>query len=210
VAFAEYHCSICNLWMSKEDHPFHCNYCGFCRLRGKSKASYQHCSHCNMCILEHVIHDHNCQKDKYKTNCPICFEDLFSSRTAIHEMNCGHSIHWHCFQTLNHNTLDTAADYSSRCPLCKKTADSHELMRPTWNAIATAIQIQPIPPEYAQVVTIFCNDCNVKCTCRPWHFLGVQCTECRSFNTSIIETVFTGEAAVEYLRRSDEQTNGST
>ena len=127
-------------------------------------------------------------------------------------MNCGHSIHWTCFQKLIGNTMDSTdsssnrmartflGEYSSRCPLCKKTADDHEEMRPTWNGLAIAIKMQPVPSQYAKVVTIFCNDCEKKCIHRPWHFLGVQCVECHSFNTSIVDTEFTGEAAAAFLR----------
>jgi len=212
VRFGEYHCSICNLWMSEDNHPFHCTYCGFCRIRGQNKAPFQHCHQCGMCILEEAIHDHNCQKEKYKTNCPICFEDLFSSRTAVHEMNCGHSIHWNCFQKLMNNTTDIPDttisrtflhEYTLRCPLCKKSADPHEEMRPMWDALATAIRLQPVPSQYAQVVTILCNDCENKAIHRPWHFLGVQCMECLSFNTVIVETELSGEAAVAFLRGLD-------
>ena len=55
------------------------------------------------------------------SNCPVCQEDLFSSRDASHELPCGHAIHWHCFQEL--------AGHDSRCPICKKTAETHERMK---------------------------------------------------------------------------------
>merc|ERR1719410_541495 len=32
VLFGEYHCNICNLWMSNGEKPYHCNACGFCRV----------------------------------------------------------------------------------------------------------------------------------------------------------------------------------
>jgi RING finger/CHY zinc finger protein 1 len=80
-------------------------------------------------------------------------------------------------------------------------------MRPTWDALAFAIRLQPVPSEYVKVVTIFCNDCEKKGIHRPWHFLGVQCIECLSFNTSIVETELSGEAAVAFLRGSESHEN---
>ena len=67
-------------------------------------------------------------------SCPVCQEDLFSSRDASHELPCGHAIHWHCFRQL--------AGHDSRCPICKKTAETHDRMKPTWDAIAMGIALQ--------------------------------------------------------------------
>jgi len=64
----------------------------------------------------------------------VCQEDLFSSRDASHELPCGHAIHWHCFRQL--------AGHDSRCPICKKTAETHDRMRPTWDAMAMGIALQ--------------------------------------------------------------------
>ena len=106
-----------------------------------------------MCIDKELFADHNCQVGKYMSNCPVCQEDLFSSRDASHELPCGHAIHWHCFREL--------ASHDSRCPCCKKTAETHERMKPTWDAMAMGIALQPVPLELAKLVTIKCNDCEV-------------------------------------------------
>lgn len=87
-----------------------------------------------MCVDKELFNDHNCQVGKYMSNCPVCQEDLFSSRDASHELPCGHAIHWHCFREL--------ASHDSRCPCCKKTAETHERMKPTWDAIAMGIALQ--------------------------------------------------------------------
>lgn len=125
------------------------------------------------------------------SNCPVCQEDLFSSRNASHEMPCGHAIHWHCFKEM--------AKFDSRCPICKKTAESYEQMAPTWNAMAMAIALQPVPPEMAKVVSILCSDCEVRQENRSWHFFGVQCQYCTSFNTVVLETKLSGIQAAEFL-----------
>lgn len=92
VQFGAYHCNICNLWMSDTEDPYHCHKCGFCRVGGRE--NFRHCDDCGMCIDAFLFDDHNCKSGKYMSNCPVCQEDLFSSRMASHEMPCGHAIHW--------------------------------------------------------------------------------------------------------------------
>jgi len=129
------------------------------------------------------------------SNCPVCQEDLFSSRDASHELPCGHAIHWHCFREL--------ASHDSRCPMCKKTAETHERMKPTWDAMAMGIALQPVPPELCKVVTVKCNDCEDVQVNRGWHFLGVQCARCESFNTVVERITMMGQEAHEFLLRED-------
>jgi len=189
IQFGAYHCSICNLWMSDDEHPYHCPDCGFCRVGGAE--NFRHCHDCGMCIDRTLYDNHNCKVGKYKSNCPVCQEYLFSSRSASHEMPCGHAIHWDCFRQL--------AAHDSRCPVCKKTAETKERMMPTWNAMAAGVALQPVPPELARVVNIVCNDCEEMDYGRAWHFLGVQCRYCSSFNTVVDRIVMSGEEAHNFL-----------
>jgi len=201
IQFGEYHCSICNLWMSNDEKPYHCPDCGFCRVGGAE--NFQHCHDCGMCIDKTLYSNHNCKSGKYKSNCPVCQEYLFSSRSASHEMPCGHAIHWECFRNL--------ATHDSRCPVCKKTAETKERMMPTWNAMASGITLQPVPPELARVVNITCVDCETLEDARAWHFIGVQCRSCSSFNTVVDRIVMSGEEANDFLEalqtRSDLSNN---
>ena len=89
--------------------------------------------------------------------------------------------------------------FDTRCPVCKKTAETHDQMEQTWAAIAMGIALQPVPPDMARVVNISCNDCEKKGTHQRWHFLGVQCQFCTGFNTTVDETVMTGPQAADYL-----------
>lgn len=68
--------------MSAQENPYHCKDCGFCRVGGQDM--FRHCDGCGMCIDVEVFHDHNCQSGKYMANCPVCYEDLFSSRNLTH------------------------------------------------------------------------------------------------------------------------------
>lgn len=175
--------------MSSRENPYHCLDCGFCRVGGRQ--NFKHCDDCGMCIDALLFDDHNCKAGKYMSNCPVCQEDLFSSRYASHEMPCGHAIHWHCFKELT--------SYDTRCPVCKKTAETPEHMASTWSAIAMGIALQPVPPDMARVVNILCNDCEKADTNRRWHFLGVRCMNCLSFNTNCEQIVMQGRDAAAFL-----------
>lgn len=185
--------------MSSAEDPYHCIDCGFCRVGGRE--NFTHCHDCGMCIDAILFNDHNCNAGKYMSNCPVCQEDLFSSRCASHEMPCGHAIHWHCFRELT--------SFDTRCPVCKKTAETHEQMAPTWSAMAVGIALQPVPPEMTRVVHISCNDCGELDDGRRWHFLGVQCLKCSSFNTTIEKTVLVGKDAAAYLGDDADGMNGT-
>lgn len=182
IQFGEYHCGICNLWMVESKKPFHCNDCGFCRVGGRE--AFRHCHQCCMCISVNVYDDHNCMKDKYKNNCPVCREDMFSSRQSPQDLPCGHAIHAHCFRRL--------AGFDYRCPICKKTVVSQQSMAAAWAARARDIEMQPMPADLARVVNIMCNDCETKSLNRNWHFLGVQCPSCNSFNTIVEQVISSG------------------
>mmetsp|Transcript_21609 Transcript_21609/g.30268 ORF Transcript_21609/g.30268 Transcript_21609/m.30268 type:complete len:362 (+) Transcript_21609:251-1336(+) len=173
IQFGEYHCDICNLWMNNTKEPFHCEHCGICRVGGKNK--FQHCFECDMCISKDVYNSHHCFREKYKNECPVCREDMFQSRQAAQDLPCGHAIHSHCFRRL--------ASFDYRCPICKKTVLCQETMAEAWEERANDIERQPMPPDLARKVDIMCNDCGLKSTKLDFHFLGVRCPGCGSFNT---------------------------
>ena len=62
------------------------------------------------------------------------------------------------------------------------------------------IALQPIPPEMAKVVDILCVDCEQSDEHRKWHFLGVQCRRCSSFNTVLERISLAGPDAATFLR----------
>ena len=179
--------------MSGKESPYHCHDCGFCRVGGRE--NFRHCDDCGMCIDALLFDDHNCKVGKYMSNCPVCQEDLFSSRYASHEMPCGHAIHWHCFKELT--------SYDTRCPVCKKTAETADQMAATWSAMAMGIALQPVPADLARVVTIVCYDCEQHDDNRRWHFLGVRCMKCMSFNTTVERTTMMGRDAAAFLDELD-------
>lgn len=169
--------------MSKK--PFHCAQCGFCRVGGVE--SFRHCNECCMCISVSVFDTHQCFRDKYKNNCPVCREDMFSSRQSPQDLPCGHAIHAHCFRKL--------AGFDYRCPICKKTVVSQQAMSAAWEARARDIAEHPMPADLQRIVDIMCNDCESKSHSRQWHFLGIQCPQCSSFNTVVEQVLSSGADA---------------
>ncbi len=181
ITFAKYHCSVCNIWMSDLSQPFHCVDCGICRIGGRE--NFLHCHDCCMCLAIHIFKSHKCITGKFKTDCPVCQEDLFSSRQVPQDLPCGHVIHKHCFRIL--------AGYDYRCPVCKKTIVSQQTMESVWASRSREIELQPMPVDLQRTVNIICNDCGMRGMNESWHFLGVRCAYCRSFNTIVEDSVST-------------------
>merc|ERR1712161_32579 len=145
-------------------------------VQGSQSQSFKHCHECCMCV-NNTNEDHTCRKDKYKNSCPVCREDMFTSRSSAQDLPCGHIIHSHCFRRL--------AEFDYRCPICKKTITSRENMARVWEERARDIEMQPMPEDLARKVNIYCSDCERKSEDLKWHFLGVQCAHCNSFNTIV-------------------------
>ena len=72
------------------------------------------------------------------------------------------------------------------------------------------ISLQPVPPEMARMVNIYCNDCEQRETNRRWHFLGVRCNHCTSYNTTVEQIVLHGVEAAEMMDRLAVPTNITT
>lgn len=198
VQLGEYHCEICNLWMESGENPYHCHDCGICRVGGIN--NFKHCRTCGMCIDKNMFDQHNCEAGKFMAKCPICCEDLFSSRTACHELPCNHSIHWHCFY--EYSNVDI------RCPICKKTMIQDEDRQYIWEGLQQDIDEQPLPPEETRVVKVFCNDCESTDSHRRWHPLGVHCSQCKSFNTTF-DIKMKGIEAHLFLNQLEEKRRSS-
>jgi hypothetical protein len=44
-----------------------------------------HCNKCKACLAISLQNNHRCVEDVLNTNCPICWEHLFTSRYASHD-----------------------------------------------------------------------------------------------------------------------------
>lgn len=115
---------------------------------------------------------HKCIERSIDCDCPICGDYMFSSPRPVVFMQCGHSIHRHCF--------NEHMNSSYKCPICNKSCINMEYQFRNYDI---AILTQPMPPEYRDARAIIsCNDCSAKSQ-TAYHWLGLKCTVCNSYNT---------------------------
>lgn len=75
---------------------------------------------------------------------------------------------------------------SYRCPTCTRTIVN---MESQFRALDCEIEAQPLPAPYDKWRSLItCNDCSAKQNV-PFHFLGLKCDNCKSYNTSQIRTI---------------------
>ncbi|KAK3387642.1 hypothetical protein B0H63DRAFT_470579 [Podospora didyma] len=168
---AYYFCGICKLWNDDPDKSiYHCNDCGLCRVGQGLGKDFFHCKKCMACISMHG--GHKCIERSIDCDCPICGEYMFSSPKPVVFMQCGHSIHRHCF--------DEHMKTSYKCPLCNKSCLNMEYQ---FRNFDMAILTQPMPAEYRDArAVVSCNDCSAKSQ-TAYHWLGLKCSVCNSYNT---------------------------
>ncbi|KAF4985955.1 hypothetical protein FGRMN_11041 [Fusarium graminum] len=170
---AHYYCNICHLWENRQSKPiYHCNDCGICRRGMGLGKDFFHCKTCRACISTSIEGSHKCIERSTDCDCPICGEYLFTSPRPVVFMPCGHSIHKKCYE--QHMKV------SYKCPICNKSLTN---MESQFRNLDVAIQTQPMPPEFRDTTAvILCNDCSGKSTV-GYHWLGLKCSICRSYNT---------------------------
>ncbi|XP_064341504.1 RING finger and CHY zinc finger domain-containing protein 1 isoform X3 [Camelus dromedarius] len=95
--FGEYYCSICHLF-DKDKKQYHCENCGICRIGPKE--DFFHCSKCNLCLAMNLRGKHKCIENVSRQDCPICLEDIHTSRIVAHVLPCGHLLHRTCYEEM--------------------------------------------------------------------------------------------------------------
>ncbi|EDL05283.1 ring finger and CHY zinc finger domain containing 1, isoform CRA_b [Mus musculus] len=132
-------------------------YCSICHLFDKDKRQFSF----------------QCIENVSRQNCPICLEDIHTSRVVAHVLPCGHLLHRTCYEEM--------LKEGYRCPLCMHSALD---MTRYWRQLDTEVAQTPMPSEYQNVtVDILCNDCNGRSTVQ-FHILGMKCKLCDSYNTA--------------------------
>ncbi|KFA80498.1 hypothetical protein S40288_02088 [Stachybotrys chartarum IBT 40288] len=170
---AQYYCDICKLWENRQSKPiYHCADCGICRRGMGLGKDFFHCKTCRACITTSIESSHKCIERSTDCDCPICGDYMFTSTKPVVFMPCGHSIHKKCYY--QHMKV------SYKCPICNKSLANMETQ---FRNLDVAIQGQPMPSEFRDTkAAILCNDCSGKSTV-PYHWLGLKCSICRSYNT---------------------------
>lgn len=172
IKFGRYFCGICRLFDDHEKGQFHCDGCGICRIGGKD--NFFHCNRCDMCLGIQLKDSHKCIERSSRSDCPICYEDIHTSRIPAHVPPCGHLLHSTCFSKY----LETGG-YA--CPICNRSMVD---MTRAWRMLDNEISMTPMPEEYNNFyVKILCRDCHKESRVR-FHVVGLKCMECGSYNTS--------------------------
>ncbi|KAK3989822.1 hypothetical protein QBC44DRAFT_308160 [Cladorrhinum sp. PSN332] len=168
---ANYYCGICKLWNNDPNKSiYHCSDCGLCRVGQGLGKDFFHCKKCMACVS--IANQHKCIERSIDCDCPICGDYMFTSLKTVVFMQCGHSIHRHCFEEHMKS--------SYKCPICSKSCVNMETQ---FRNFDLAIHAQPMPPEYCDARAIIsCNDCSAKSQTK-YHWLGLKCSLCNSYNT---------------------------
>lgn len=167
-----YFCPICRLYDDEDKGQFHCNGCGLCRVGGKD--NYIHCDTCGLC-RPRQSEPHKCIENSSKVNCPVCMEDIHTSRLGGHIPPCNHLLHTTCYQDMLKRGL-----YA--CPTCGLSMQN---MDSTWQIVDREVAATPMPREYAGLYRqILCKDCNSSSTVL-FHIVGMKCGHCGSYNTTL-------------------------
>ncbi|KAL2880198.1 hypothetical protein SGCOL_004585 [Colletotrichum sp. CLE4] len=112
----------------------------------------------------------------YRRNVKLQCSTCAKWYTCLVFMGCGHSIHQKCY--------DEHMLRSYKCPICNKSLLN---MQSQFRQLELAILAQPMPPEFRDTrATILCNDCSGKSSV-PYHWLGLKCAICTSYNTVEIQ-----------------------
>jgi len=169
--FGAYHCLKCKLFDDDlTRNTYHCDGCGICRV-GKAK-DYFHCNKCDMCLPIHMKNKHTCIEDVSKKDCPVCLEDIHTSREPAQIPPCHHLIHRSCFQQLRLKGF-------FRCPVCLKS-----MFKIPWEDYDLMLANNPMPPRFVGVLAkIKCFDCDINSDAE-FHFVSLKCGSCGSHNTA--------------------------
>ncbi|KAJ5768829.1 hypothetical protein N7520_003388 [Penicillium odoratum] len=173
---AQYYCDVCKLWDNDcEKSIYHCNDCGICRIGQGLGKDFFHCQTCCVCLPISIEDTHRCIERSTQCDCPICGDYMFTSPETVVVMRCGHSMH--------HKCLGEYSKTSFRCPICSKTITN---MESTFRNLDRTIGSQPMPSEFKDTKgLIYCNDCGAKSVVK-YHWLGLKCDLCESYNTAQI------------------------
>lgn len=216
---AYYYCPKCQLWDNDSNKRiYHCDDCGICRLGEGLGKDYVHCKKCNVCISIATAGAHTCVERATEGPCPLCLDEMFASRAKVVSMPCGHYMHGECYKDL------MAVTY--KCPVCSKSAVNMELQ---WRKLDHEIAAQPMPEDDEELegllpqlvpqdgaeingngrtrrprnVWIGCNDCGSRCW-TAFHWLGLKCHNCDSYNTVQMAPTIGHETEAERLLRQQQ------
>jgi RING finger/CHY zinc finger protein 1 len=193
IRFGEYFCLQCKLYDDEDKQQFHCPGCRVCRVGGE--ANRFHCDRCDMCLPNKFLDAHNCVENASKVNCPVCLEDVHTSRIPSQIPPCHHLLHMSCFKEM------VANDHYA-CPTCGRSMID---MAEVWKEMDEEIEETQMPVEYKDLyASIQCKDC-FHCGVAAFHVVGMKCGGCGGYNTTrdkgpLVREDGPGPAAVALVR----------
>jgi RING finger/CHY zinc finger protein 1 len=188
IAFAAYFCDICSFYTDRSKEPFHCAGCGICRVGGA--ANFFHCARCNACFPHAIRDSHTCTADALKSNCPICMEDMHSSRDAAVLQRCGHAMHQRCLAEYGRTNY--------RCPSC---AASLTDMAAAWRERDAELAETRMPADLSGwTVRVHCVDCRRESVTAWWPMAGTA--KCRAIGPPPDGTAAAKDAADRKARHA--------
>lgn len=176
---AAYFCSICVFYDDDESRSvYHCHSCNVCRVGKGLGVDYFHCMKCNQCMsMKYQKKGHVCIEKSMESNCPVCYQYLFTSTSPVKYLRCGHLMHTSCFKRY-------CRDHMS-CPVCSKSLEEITPVFERLDAQLATNWADSMPPEYRSArCDIFCLDCH-QTSNTPYHFLYNKCPKCSSYNTRV-------------------------
>ena len=145
-----------------------------CR-RGNSE-SIKHCYTCGYCVPV-ANKNHKCISNNAASRCPVCMEDLHFSTKGYINMKCGHLIHLECRNMLQDLNCPSCgmADIEMNDAMKKRISEQIEKTK------------DKLPPELKDTkVNVLCNECLHRTIGAPFHFYGIPCEKCGTYNTKMI------------------------
>ncbi|KAL8570633.1 hypothetical protein ACOMHN_039070 [Nucella lapillus] len=172
IEFGKYFCETCRLYDNEDKKQFHCKGCGLCRVGGEE--NFFHCDKCDLCLSINLKDNHKCVEKVSHDMCPVCLEDLHTSRLALHISPCGHILHRQCY-------TECLKKGHYTCPSCNESMID---MEDVWKEVDDEVQSVDMPEEYRDIeVDIICRDCHQGSKTK-FHVLGLKCQHCGSYNTA--------------------------
>lgn len=175
--FAKYFCPICVFYDDDESRSvYHCHSCNVCRVGKGLGMDYFHCMKCNQCMnMKYQDKGHVCIERAMESDCPVCYQYLFTSTSPIKYLRCGHLMHTSCY--------GKHSEQSMTCPVCSKSLDESASF---YNMLDRQLASgDGMPAVYRSArCDIYCMDC-LKTSNTPYHFMYNKCPKCSSYNTRV-------------------------
>ncbi|UQC74052.1 CHY zinc finger [Colletotrichum lupini] len=150
------------------------------KLQCSTCAKWYTCRFCHDAVEDHTL----VRKETKNMLCMLCATPQKASDVCV---NCGETAaRYYCnmCKLIHQKCYDEHMLRSYKCPICNKSLLN---MQSQFRQLELAILAQPMPPEFRDTrATILCNDCSGKSSV-PYHWLGLKCAICTSYNTVEIQ-----------------------